>query len=154
MRLPRCSIADLMALAGLASLDCLAWQVERLPMFAEVRSFVLPTLNVLVVATYGLVRSARRDAPRRFLAGFVVAGWAFLLRSIYLNRGPIRAALTPAGPDTYFFPVAPGPSEWELAAFGLHPLLPARLAGLIYSAIGDWRERRRNPRRIVRTKDA
>lgn len=78
MRLPRFSIADLMALTILIALDCLAvraaWHSNDNRVIL-IFFGALPLLNILVVGLPILGKKSRRREAVSFLVGFQVAGW-------------------------------------------------------------------------------
>jgi hypothetical protein len=144
MRLPRCSIADVMALTALVALDCLAWRDGYAPPFTLLRLLLLPSLNVLIVATYLLMRGIRWRALAHFMAGFVVVGWLSMLWFVYENRELVADALRPAKtlPPAEFEIMLFGEPEWVIASSSLLQLVPACAIVLIYLACRGWRERR------------
>jgi hypothetical protein len=76
MRLPRVSIADVMALTVLVALDCLAWKKydDDWLILLILRTLILPVLNVLVIGLYVAIGKLRRGEAIPFLAGFLVVG--------------------------------------------------------------------------------
>jgi hypothetical protein len=87
MRLPRFSIAGLMALTALIALDCLAtrtaWDVDDIRV-AMLYFGELPWLNVLLIGLTVLRGRQRRGEPAAFFVGFEAVGWAVLLLSVIL----------------------------------------------------------------------
>ncbi len=79
MRLPRLTIAEVMALTVLAAADCLvfreAYENYRLALFFFGG---LPLLNVLTVGLVLLAKRRRAGGSRGFLPGFEIAGGAIL----------------------------------------------------------------------------
>jgi hypothetical protein len=76
MRLPRVSIADVMALTVLVALDSLAWkkyEVDSLILLI-LRFLILPVLNVLSIGLYVAIGKKRKGEPIPFLASFLVIG--------------------------------------------------------------------------------
>ncbi len=87
MRLPRFSIAGLMALTALIVLDCLATRVGWDSNDVRVATLyfgVLPWLNVLLIGLAVLRGRRRRCEPAAFLVGFEAFGWAVLAFSVTL----------------------------------------------------------------------
>ena len=79
MRLPRFSIAEVMALTAVAALDCLMIRYANgSPNEAVILFFFagLPWLNVLVIGFTILWGKWRRREPLPFLLGFLAVGWA------------------------------------------------------------------------------
>jgi hypothetical protein len=76
MRLPRVSIADVMALTVLVALDCLAWKdyFDDGLIFVTFRLLILPVLNVLAISLYVAIGKMRKGEPIPFLASFLVIG--------------------------------------------------------------------------------
>lgn len=140
MKVPRFTISDVMALTVLAALDCLAWRDDSNAGVVVLRLIFLPSLNLLVVASYVLVRGIRRGDPPRFLIGFVVAGWPLFLLYAYMARDIISDALNPfRGVEVVSFDWP----EWIVALTSTLLLLPALVVGLIVWLFGAWRHRRR-----------
>jgi hypothetical protein len=87
MRLPRFSIAGIMALTALIALDCLAtravWDVGDIR-FIMLYFVALPWLNVLLIGVTVLRGRRRRGEPAAFFIGFEAVGWAVLLLSVIL----------------------------------------------------------------------
>lgn len=108
MRLPRFSIAGLMALTALMALDCLAvraaWHSNEIRVI--LLFFVgLPWLNVLVLGLATLRKRWRSREPLAFLVGFMVVGWLLLALDVVviLDRGsdleaPFNALTAPLDP--------------------------------------------------------
>ncbi len=90
MRLPRFSIAGLMALTALIALDCLATRVgwdSNDVRVALLYFGVLPWLNVLLIGLAVLRGRRRRGEPTAFLVGFEAFGWSVLVFSVTLIFG-------------------------------------------------------------------
>ncbi len=95
MRLPRLSIADVMALTVLAALDSLiaraAWRTNNFVLLLFCG--VVPWLNVLIVGLVVLWRRITRSERIAFLFGFEVAGSATLMLFVALIFGFRDASL-------------------------------------------------------------
>ena len=144
MRLPRFSIAGIMALTALIALDCLAtravWNVSDIR-FIMLYFAALPWLNVLLIGLTVLRGRRRRGEPAAFFVGFEAVGWAVLMLFVILifafpsvweavieglNEflGPLMNVMPPVG---FVAGIAVG-----MAILSLPQLIAAVAAGLLH----------------------
>jgi hypothetical protein len=135
MRLPRVSIADVMALTVLVALDCLAWTKcdDDWLILLSLRLLILPVLNVLAIGLYVAIGKMRKGEPIPFLASFLVIGsLTVVVDSVGIAWLITRDFLSPSG-DVYVDHVNyDGSIVFATLVATILQLLPALLVATLY----------------------
>jgi hypothetical protein len=135
MRLPRVSIADVMALTVLVALDSLAWkkyEVDSLILLI-LRFLILPVLNVLSIGLYVAIGKKRKGEPIPFLASFLVIGSLTVVVEYVGIAWYITSQFLSSSGDVYIHDVAfEGSIVLATLVATILQLLPALLGATLY----------------------